>query len=178
MLGSSDNSASVWRLEEKPKMMYRTDCHRHSVTGVSVHPMGNYAVVGSKDGTWSFHNIEKGLCLKSFHVDGAKGSSKQEVHQIAFHPDGLIVGAGTGDGSVHIWDVRTQRTEESVREHKVGVLERLCVGWRAQPELFREGVLPGKCSARRQRGACAGPSQARGAVQEREAQREVSSSLQ
>lgn len=66
MLGSSDNSASVWRLEEKPKLVYRTDCHRHSVTGLSVHPMGSYAVVGSKDGTWSFHNIEKGVCLKSF----------------------------------------------------------------------------------------------------------------
>lgn len=70
---SADGSVKVWRGDVSSG--YSNDVtftnNSDEVTGLSVHPTGSYAVSASKDGSWSFLDLEGGTTLKTVY-----GSSK------------------------------------------------------------------------------------------------------
>ncbi|KAI5401449.1 Pre-mRNA-processing factor 19 2 [Lathyrus oleraceus] len=67
---------------------------------VTVHATNNYFVTASLDGTWCFYELSSGTCLTQV------SDSSQGYTSAAFHPDGLILGTGTTDSLVKIWDVK------------------------------------------------------------------------
>ena len=58
--------------------------------------------VASKDKSWSFHNLFQGVKLASFHEE-------QEINQIEFHPDGLMLVTGLKNGTIKIYDIRSHQ---------------------------------------------------------------------
>lgn len=73
--------------------------HTHGITGISFQPLNEYAVVGSRDKTWSFHNLFQGVKL-------ATVKEEEEVTNIEFHPDGLMMAVGLKNGIIKIYDIR------------------------------------------------------------------------
>jgi pre-mRNA-processing factor 19 len=81
---AADNSASFWIQNEVVTEKYRILNHTNQITSMSFHPLKEYALFGSKDGFWSFHNLFKGICL-------AKQKSEAEINTVQIHPDGNIL---------------------------------------------------------------------------------------
>ena len=78
VLGSADGSGSVWRLGEDGGYIYsaRVEGFGKGVTGVSVHPLGNYALFTSKDATWTFTNLDTAVHLLRV---GGKGNGSGSI---------------------------------------------------------------------------------------------------
>ncbi|CAG9783459.1 unnamed protein product [Diatraea saccharalis] len=77
--------------------------HEGAVTGLSLHPTGEYVLSTSRDGHWAFSDIRAGALLA--RVPDAAAASLTTAQ---FHPDGLIFGTGTDNSQVKIWDLKEQ----------------------------------------------------------------------
>ncbi|MED6186634.1 hypothetical protein PIB30_068605 [Stylosanthes scabra] len=77
--------------------------HTAEVEDVTVHATNNYFATASLDGTWCFYDLSSGTCLTQ--VSDTSGSSEGYT-SAAFHPDGLILGTGTTDALIKIWDLK------------------------------------------------------------------------
>ncbi|WCJ24116.1 Pre-mRNA-processing factor 19 [Euphorbia peplus] len=111
LTGSADKTVRVWQGAEDGSY----DCkhilrdHTAEVQAVTVHATNNYFVTASMDNTWSFYDLSSGLCLTQVVDTSNSDSAKSEGYtSAAFHPDGLILGTGTSDAVVKIWDVKSQ----------------------------------------------------------------------
>ncbi|GAB2245504.1 hypothetical protein Droror1_Dr00000997 [Drosera rotundifolia] len=106
--GSGDKTVRLWQGSENGNY----DCrhvlkdHTAEVQAVSVHATNKYFVTASLDSTWCFYDLSTGLCLSQ--VADSPGSEGEGYTSAAFHPDGLILGTGTSEAVVKIWDVKTQ----------------------------------------------------------------------
>lgn len=106
--GSADKTVRIWQGNEDNNY----DCrhilkdHTAEVQAVTVHATTNYFVTASLDNTWCFYDLASGLCLTQVEV--ADASSTEGYTSAAFHPDGLILGTGTSEALVRIWDVKSQ----------------------------------------------------------------------
>jgi len=120
---SQDSMGAVWGRGEggKYKVQQWLRGHTAPVVGCSLHPSGDYLVTASQDRTWAFHDLATGVCRKRV-VDEKIGGGYTRV---AFHPDGLILGAGTSDSLVRIFDVKQQKNVANFKGH-VGELTGLC----------------------------------------------------
>lgn len=78
-------------------------CHTGPVTGLSLHPTGDYVLSTSSDKHWAFSDIRTGRLLTK-EIDTAEVG----LTTAQFHPDGLIFGTGTEDSQVKIWDLKEQ----------------------------------------------------------------------
>merc|ERR1711871_306227 len=111
LMGLSSFGMALWRMDENK---YTFAGHDGGVVGVTVHPTGDYAVSASFDGSWSFLDVQQGSELCSIYGTSKNSTKNSEAHDpiyaCAFHPDGLLVGTGTGGDSnaLRIWDVRGQ----------------------------------------------------------------------
>ncbi|KAK9287764.1 hypothetical protein L1049_016204 [Liquidambar formosana] len=106
LTGSADKTVRVWQGSENGDY----DCrhilkdHTAEVQAVTVHATNNYFVTASLDNTWCFYDLSSGLCLTQV----ADASVSEGYTSAAFHPDGLILGTGTSEALVKIWDVKSQ----------------------------------------------------------------------
>ena len=91
--------------------------HDSSITGISLHPLGDYLLSCSTDEHWAFSDIRTGKMLikvssaaSAPSSDGSVQSGGQPVALTCakFHPDGLIFGTGTADSVIKIWDLKTK----------------------------------------------------------------------
>jgi pre-mRNA-processing factor 19 len=78
-------------------------CHEGPVTGLSLHPTGDYVLSTSSDKYWAFSDIRTGRLLTKVPDTNEVGLTTAQ-----FHPDGLIFGTGTEDAQVKIWDLKEQ----------------------------------------------------------------------
>lgn len=113
---SSDGTGIVWSQDTKSgkyAAQYTLKDHEGEVTGCTLHPSGQYLVTASTDKTWCFYDV-------------ATGSMRQKVQdekvtdgytRVSFHPDGLILGAGTADSIVRIFDVKVQKNVANFMGH-------------------------------------------------------------
>jgi len=112
---SQDKTAKMWIGKEGNKSSfkhstYTIKVHTDNVVGCAVHPTFDYWLTASRDGSWAFHEIESGSTLA--HVSG-----EVPVSGLGLHPDGLLLGAGTADGSIKIWDIKTQKNAATFTGH-------------------------------------------------------------
>ncbi|KAJ4827967.1 Pre-mRNA-processing factor 19 1 [Turnera subulata] len=110
LTGSADKTVRVWQGSDDGNY----DCrhvlkdHTAEVQAVTVHATNSYFVTASLDSTWCFYDLSSGLCLAQV-TDTSKSDSEPDGYtSAAFHPDGLILGAGTAQSVVKIWDVKSQ----------------------------------------------------------------------
>ncbi|WVQ97432.1 hypothetical protein IAU59_004545 [Kwoniella sp. CBS 9459] len=79
--------------------------HKGEINGLAVHPSGSYVAAGSADSTWSLYDIASAQeVVKYAALPGVEGSFAYT--SFAVHPDGVLHGGGTKDGSVRVWDAR------------------------------------------------------------------------
>ncbi|KAF6773048.1 hypothetical protein AHF37_08304 [Paragonimus kellicotti] len=105
--GSPDTTVRVWGVEQG-QCASVIRAHKGAITGLSVHATGDYLLSSSSDGQWAFSDLRRGRVLvRVSAVD--KSGNQQSLTCAQFHPDGLILGTGTGDGEVKIWDVKERR---------------------------------------------------------------------
>ncbi|EXX73177.1 putative nuclear matrix protein NMP200 [Rhizophagus irregularis] len=111
---SVDKTIRIWQKTDKDyKTKSTISAHTAEVTGISVHATKDYLVSVSNDSTWAFHDIHTAQTLvKTESNDVTNGYSTVEIH-----PDGLILGTGTNDSIVRIWDIKTQKNVTSFTDH-------------------------------------------------------------
>ncbi|KAK2400171.1 U4/U6 small nuclear ribonucleoprotein PRP4 protein [Trifolium repens] len=112
--GSADKTVRLWQGSDDGSYTCRQTLKDHSaeVQAVTVHATNNYFVTASLDGTWCFYELSSGTCLTQVS-DLSEGYTSA-----AFHPDGLILGTGTMDSVVKIWDVKSQANVAKFDGHK------------------------------------------------------------
>ncbi|KDP33313.1 hypothetical protein JCGZ_12862 [Jatropha curcas] len=111
LTGSADKTVRVWQGSEDGNYECRHILKDHTaeVQAVTVHATNRYFVTASLDNTWCFYDLSSGLCLKQVDDTSKSDTSKPEGYtSAAFHPDGLILGTGTSEAVVKIWDVKSQ----------------------------------------------------------------------
>ncbi|KAJ3354142.1 hypothetical protein HDU83_005748 [Entophlyctis luteolus] len=107
-----DHTVKVWTIKENDedawsvgKASHVIKGHTGDVSGVAVHPCGEYAVSSSLDSSWAFLDLERGVQVsKTVHSDG-----KEPYTTVSMHPDGLIIGTGTSDSIVRIWELKSAK---------------------------------------------------------------------
>ncbi|KAF7837423.1 Pre-mRNA-processing factor 19 [Senna tora] len=107
LTGSADKTVRLWQGSDDGNYNCRHILKDHTaeVQAVTVHATNNYFVTASLDNTWCFYDFSSGTCLTQ--VSDSAGSSEGYT-SAAFHPDGLILGTGTAEALVKIWDVKSQ----------------------------------------------------------------------
>ncbi|KAL5702424.1 RING-type E3 ubiquitin transferase [Ranunculus cassubicifolius] len=107
--GSADKTVRIWQGNEEGNYNCRHILKDHTaeVQAVTVHATNNYFVTTSLDNTWCFYDLSSGSCLAQVEV-GDPSSATEGYTSAAFHPDGLILGTGTSESLVRIWDVKSQ----------------------------------------------------------------------
>jgi len=116
MSASSDKTVKVWT-PSTGKCAYTFKDHKSEVTGITVHATGDYMVSASLDKTWALYDLATGVCRKLV----ADAAITAGYSTAAFHPDGLILGTGTEDSLVRVWDVKTQQNVVTFQGHKGAV---------------------------------------------------------
>ena len=114
---SADRTVKVWA-PSSGKCLYTFKDHKGEVTGISLHATGDYLASCSMDKTWGLYDLGTGVCRKLV-LDPAVTAGYTTA---GFHPDGLILGTGTQDSLVRVWDVKTQQNVVTFQGHKGGAV--------------------------------------------------------
>ncbi|KAI8343592.1 WD40-repeat-containing domain protein [Chlamydoabsidia padenii] len=112
---SADKHVRVWIPggNKGYQVAHNINAHAGEVSSLSVHPSNDYFVSAGLDSKWSFYDFESGQALmETVDQDNQSGYSS-----IQFHPDGMLLGAGTTDGVVRIWDVKSQSVAANFADH-------------------------------------------------------------
>jgi len=98
---SPDTHIRIWDVGTSQTLQLLTP-HTGPVTGLSLHATGDYLLSASTDNSWAFTDIRAGrlLCKVTDTANPSPLSAAQ------FHPDGLILGTGTHDSIIKIWDLK------------------------------------------------------------------------
>ncbi|XP_041001982.1 pre-mRNA-processing factor 19-like [Juglans microcarpa x Juglans regia] len=106
LTASADKTVRLWQESDDGNHNCRHILKDHTaeVQAITVHATNNYFVTASLDSTWCFYELSSGLCLTQV-VDASDSNGYTSA---AFHPDGLILGTGTSEAVVKIWDVKSQ----------------------------------------------------------------------
>ena len=86
--------------------------HQSSVTAVTLHATGDFAVSASTDGSWALLDLEQSAPV----VRCAAGAAEGGYTCASFHPDGLILGTGT-DKLVRVWELKSQANAATLEGH-------------------------------------------------------------
>lgn len=111
---SQDRTVRVWAADnEQYQASHVLRSHSDEVVGISLHATGDYLASASADKSWAFHDIRTGTTLTKTEESAVKAG----FSAISFHPDGLILGTGTKDHAVHIWDIKAQANVATFAGH-------------------------------------------------------------
>jgi len=118
---SHDATAIIWNGKEEGKynVGHTLKNHKAAVVGVTVHPSGSFVVTASTDKSWAFYDVATGVCRAQVTTDEEKVSSGYT--RVSFHPDGLLLGVGTADTIVRIFDVKQQKMVASFKGHTAAI---------------------------------------------------------
>lgn len=95
---SPDATVRVWHVPSAQTTQV-IRAHEGPVTGLSLHATGDYLLSTSTDQHWAFSDLRTGRVL-------ARVGDTCALTAAEFHPDGLILGTGTSDALVKIWDLK------------------------------------------------------------------------
>ena len=117
--GSDDHTVKIWSLEEakngyKIKAGFTLSGHTASVQAVAAHPSKSFLASAGLDSVWSLADVEQGEPIYTVtHPQVTTGYTAAQ-----FHPDGLLFGAGTEDGVIRIFDVKSQANVANFEGHQ------------------------------------------------------------
>lgn len=121
--GSQDATAKVWTCTG-PDWTAAYTCghtikkHQAEVSEISIHPLGDYFLTCALDNSWAVHDLNVGRCVK--HLRDLETS----YHCMKWHPDGMILAAGTQGHAVEVWDIKDQKVVATLSGHQ-GAVEAL-----------------------------------------------------
>jgi pre-mRNA-processing factor 19 len=113
---SEDGTGAIWghsASSGRYTVQHTLKDHTAAVTACTLHPSGSYLITASLDKSWCFYDITTGTCRQKVTDDKVTGGYTQAV----FHPDGLILGCGTEDSIVRIFDVKSQKNVANFKGH-------------------------------------------------------------
>lgn len=115
LTGSADKTVKIWQGKEDSVYECKHTLRDHSaeVLAVTLHATQNYFVTASSDKSWCFYDLSSGECLSQV----SEPTMQEGYTSGAFHPDGLILGMGTADSLVRIWDVKSQANVAQFEGH-------------------------------------------------------------
>ena len=114
---SADASIRVWHIPSA-QCLKVLKAHDTAITGLSLHPTGDYVLSSSTDTSWALSDLRTGkLITKTQDSTSHKGKFTQLRNFInddfalgltcaQFHPDGIIFGIGTQESVIKIWDLK------------------------------------------------------------------------
>lgn len=115
---SDDATVRVWKQTEgtwKTEHVLRD--HRGAVRGLTLNASLEFIVTAGLDSHWNFYDIETGTCLSKVKADEIETPIKEGFTCAQFHPDGMILGTGTAENTVSIWDMRTLNNVATFESH-------------------------------------------------------------
>jgi pre-mRNA-processing factor 19 len=112
---SADATAMIWKEDKSGKygLEHTLKDHQGEVVGCTLHPSGQYLITGSMDKTWCFYDIATGQLRQKV----ADEKVTEGYTRVAFHPDGMLLGSGTVDSVVRIFDVQKQKNVANFMGH-------------------------------------------------------------
>ncbi|KAG0175132.1 hypothetical protein DFQ30_000615, partial [Apophysomyces sp. BC1015] len=111
---SADKHVRIWVAGEKGYHIgHNIAAHKGEATSLAVHPSKDFFVSAGMDSKLSLYDFETGKSI----VDSIDADTKAGYTAVDFHPDGMILGAGTGDSVVRIWDIKSQTVAASFGDH-------------------------------------------------------------
>ncbi|KAI8877031.1 WD40 repeat-like protein [Backusella circina FSU 941] len=113
---SADQSVRVWvpAIKKGYRLGHKVIAHEDKVTGISIHPTKDYFASAGMDKKCCLFDFELATPIVKFNDT----ESETGYTSISFHPDGLLLGAGTESDAVKIWDVKTSKIAASLDEHR------------------------------------------------------------
>ncbi len=115
---SADSTIRIWSVPVSQQVQF-LKIHDASVTGISLHPLGDYLLSCSTDEHWAFSDIRTGkMLIKVSSAASPAAAAEGETLGSSgapsaltcaqFHPDGLIFGTGAADSVIKIWDLKSK----------------------------------------------------------------------
>lgn len=92
---------------------FEVKAHDAEVSAISVSPTGRFTVSSGLDSTWSFLDVDAGKIVMKYTGE----EDKKSYSTASFHPDGLIFAAGTSNGSIRIFDFKSQSPAATFEGH-------------------------------------------------------------
>ncbi|TPX63713.1 hypothetical protein SpCBS45565_g06385 [Spizellomyces sp. 'palustris'] len=118
--GGIDNQIRAWDLR-KDEVMYSLTGHFDSVTGLRISPDGDYLLSNAMDNTVRIWDVKPfaptGTRLQKI-FEGAPHGFEKNLLRPCWSPDGDYIATGSGDRSVVVWDVATQKIVYKLPGHK------------------------------------------------------------
>mmetsp|Transcript_12785 Transcript_12785/g.32935 ORF Transcript_12785/g.32935 Transcript_12785/m.32935 type:complete len:502 (+) Transcript_12785:196-1701(+) len=112
--GSADQTVRLWKgTEDKFECVHVIKEHSGSIADITMHPTGKYFISASEDQTWAFYDVDTAECMLQVSDPGISAG----YTCASFHPDGLILGTGDADSTVHIWEVRSAKNVAKFDSH-------------------------------------------------------------
>ena len=97
---AADGSVKIWTVSGKsPTCSQSFEYHSQSVVYLQPHPVSQYLMSVSTDGTWAALDTSAGAVAR-------QSSAGESVTCGACHPDGLLIASATSSGVVNVWDMR------------------------------------------------------------------------
>lgn len=114
--GSADKCVNIWNRKEHGKwaLAHQMSSHQGSINAISIHPLGEYFVSASDDGSWAFNNLLRGTVVQNINV-GPK------IATVELHPDGRLLGTGGSSKKISIWEIHTQQSIVDLPEFRSAV---------------------------------------------------------
>lgn len=76
--------------------------HDSPITGLSLHPTGDYVLSSANDTHWALSDLRTGKLITKVQDT----TSQRGLTCAQFHPDGIIFGIGTQESVIKIWDLK------------------------------------------------------------------------
>jgi WD40 repeat protein len=116
---SRDRLLLLWDLETGKAILPRFEGHPDAVYAVAVTPDGRFAISGSLDRTLLLWDLESDR-PRTMGMDGARKpilpleGHTDAIYCVALTPDGRRAVSGSRDGTLILWDLKTEKAEKKI----------------------------------------------------------------
>lgn len=121
MSASSEGTVRIWNKLthsncESFSLSTTYPCYHAELVSALSHPLHTYMIAVCKDETWQLWDLEKAHIICSVKRSGDQCRSPTRQLNVRYsaadiHPDGLILGIGTNEPAVRLFDNRTENKE-------------------------------------------------------------------
>ncbi|GAB66247.1 WD domain G-beta repeat domain containing protein [Plasmodium cynomolgi strain B] len=112
--GGIDGNVYYISLEEN-KVLSKLQGHLKKVSDIVAHPTYSLCISGANDKTvhnvWILHDMETARTIKICKTNPSP------FKQLAIHPDGIMIGIGSEDSHIYIYDIKSQEYKASLSGH-------------------------------------------------------------